>query len=50
MSAFDPIAARLIERARQLAAARAAALRLVQADPAARWRQPALLWPLFTKG
>lgn len=50
MSSFERVADRLIERARELGLARARERRLAQTDPAARWRKPALLWPLFTKG
>ncbi|MEN9683768.1 MAG: hypothetical protein RLZZ427_1519 [Pseudomonadota bacterium] len=54
MNDFAPIAARLIEQARQLAHAHArahtAALRTVPVGRAARWRWASLLWPLFTKG
>ncbi|MDR2857825.1 MAG: hypothetical protein LBV50_08245 [Novosphingobium sp.] len=44
--AFDRLAARLLARARVLAAAR---LRARRAD-AGRWREARLLWPLFGKG
>lgn len=47
---FAALAASLIERARQIAEARAQDLRLARTDPAARWRKAALLWPYFTKG
>lgn len=50
MSLFEPVAARLIEKARSIADARAAEIRMQQTDPAGRWRRAALLWPLFTKG
>ncbi|MEN9683368.1 MAG: hypothetical protein RLZZ427_1119 [Pseudomonadota bacterium] len=54
MTDFAPIAARLIEQARQLARAHAlahaAALRAMPVGRAARWRRASLLWPLFTKG
>jgi len=49
MSSFDELAARLIERARLLGEAVAAARRAARADPASVWRDPALLWPLLTK-
>ena len=44
---FAQLLDRLTEQARLLAQARAKAM---AAPPAARWRKPALLWPLFTKG
>lgn len=44
---FSALAARLAERARTLALARAAGSRL---DAGAHWRRAALLWPRFTKG
>ncbi|HNN55451.1 MAG TPA: hypothetical protein PKG84_03875 [Novosphingobium sp.] len=47
---FDALAARLTERARTLAEAKARDTRLGKAQPAARWRSAHLLWPLFTKG
>lgn len=47
---FAALAARLIEQARLLGEARAADRRLALKDPAARWRRPGLVWPLFTKG
>jgi hypothetical protein len=47
---FQALAARLIEKARVLGEARAAERRLARSDPAARWRRPGLVWPLFTKG
>ncbi len=50
LQGFDALAARLIERARTLAAARVTDTRLSKTQPAARWRRAALLWPLFTKG
>lgn len=50
MSPFETLAARLIANARSLGKARAAERRLNAVDPAARWRQAGLLWPLFTKG
>jgi len=50
MSTFEALAARLMASARRLGEARAAERRLQAADPAARWRQASLLWPLFTKG
>ena len=46
IAALDALAERLAARARKLAEARAAS-RKARAD---RWRRPALLWPLFTKG
>ncbi len=49
-SNFAELSARLIERAKLIAEARAASLRLARTDPAARWRKAALLWPQFTKG
>ena len=42
--------ARLVGRARQLGEATAEERRLAATDAARRWRRPALLWPLFTKG
>ena len=47
---FEALAARLIEKARLLGEARVAERRLARSDPAARWRRPGLVWPLFTKG
>lgn len=48
--AFASLAARLADKARLLAEARAeTAVRAARSD-AARWRKAALLWPLFTKG
>lgn len=44
-SAFDALAARLIDRARQLAEAAALARR----DPTKAWRDARLVWPQFTK-
>ncbi|MBS0481876.1 MAG: hypothetical protein JSR96_06915 [Proteobacteria bacterium] len=41
---------RLARRARDLGEAAAANRLLARNDPARRWRQAALLWPLFTKG
>ena len=49
-ASFDVLLARLIASAKALAEASAANRSLAQSDPAARWRNPALLWPLFTKG
>lgn len=44
---FPALAARLQARALALAHAR---LRRRRIDVAQRWRDPVLLWPLFTKG
>ncbi|MFM5954292.1 MAG: hypothetical protein ACKOPE_08320 [Novosphingobium sp.] len=49
-SNFDALAARLIERARLLGEAAALSARAARRDPARVWREPRLLWPLFTKG
>lgn len=45
LSAFDALAARLIQRARQLGEAAAQRKR----DPARAWRDARLVWPLFNK-
>ena len=45
---FTGLAARLIVRARQLAKARSEEKLLAKRDPAAHWRRPGLVWPLFT--
>ena len=47
---FAELSAKLSEKARLIAEARADELRLARTDPAARWRKAALLWPQFTKG
>lgn len=47
---FAALAARLLEKARLLGEARATEHRLARSDPAACWRRPGLIWPLFTKG
>lgn len=49
-AAFDALAVRLIEQARLLGEAAAQAARTARSDPAAAWRNAALLWPTFTKG
>lgn len=47
---FAALAARLAEKARSLAEARAQALALQGRNDPLRWRSARLLWPLFTKG
>lgn len=47
IAGFAALAERLRLQAIALAEARLAEAR---ADPAERWRRPALLWPLFTRG
>ena len=44
---FDALLGRLLAQAAQIALSRA---REQRTDPVRRWRDPALLWPLFTKG
>jgi hypothetical protein len=47
---FAALTARLTDKARVLAEARAEAVTLARQGSAARWRKAGLLWPLFTKG
>ena len=49
-NSFDQLAGQLVARAQAIATARTEELRLARTDPAARWRQAALLWPRFTEG
>lgn len=49
-SNFAAVAARLLERARLLGEARVRTIELARSDPARRWRETGLIWPLFTKG
>ncbi len=49
-ASFSAAAARLTALAEIVAQARIAELKLRRRDPAASWRQAALLWPRFTKG
>jgi hypothetical protein len=44
---FDGLLGRLLAQAARLAVSRARGQRT---DPVQRWRDPKLLWPLFTKG
>ncbi|MDE2435553.1 MAG: hypothetical protein KGM49_04780 [Sphingomonadales bacterium] len=46
----DGVFARLAARAEALAEAIAAERQQARSDPARRWRQAVMLWPLFTKG
>jgi len=49
-SGFTGIAAKLSRRAASKARAAVLTTRLARRDSTALWRQPALLWPFFTKG
>lgn len=50
LARFAAIARRLADKAERLAAARAEDNARQAAGDPSRWRDPRLLWPLFTKG